>query len=87
MFTLRESLYDKLDGFGNKIEEDQKLFKNLAIFDFESICIPPNELKDTNTTTWVEKFVPISAPIASNFLLEFIFSMQQRPQDTDCIFC
>ena len=51
VYTLRETLFDSLDGFGNSYNDDQKLFKNLAIFDFESICVPSEQLKDTNTTT------------------------------------
>ena len=40
VYTLRETLFDELDGFGIFYNDDQKLFKNLAIFDFESICVP-----------------------------------------------
>ena len=57
--TLRETLFNNHDGFGNNYK-DQKLFKNLAIFDFKSICDPSNELKDTNTTTWIEQHEIIS---------------------------
>ena len=35
VYTLRETLFDKLDGFGISYNDDQKLFKNLAIFYFE----------------------------------------------------
>ena len=44
VYTLRETLFDKLDAFGNSYNDDQKLFKNLANFDFESICVPTEEL-------------------------------------------
>ena len=54
VYTLRETLFDKPDGFGISYNDDQKLFKNLAIFDFESICVPSEQLKDTNTTIWIE---------------------------------
>ena len=53
--TLRETLLDKLDGCGVSYNDDQKWFKNLAIFDFESICVPSEQLKGTNTTTWIGK--------------------------------
>ena len=55
VYNLSETLFDKLDGFGIGYEEEHKLFKNLAVFDFESICVPSNELKDTNTTIWIGK--------------------------------
>ena len=47
VYTLRETFFDELDGLGIRYEEDQKLFKNLAVFDFESICVPSNELNVT----------------------------------------
>ena len=80
VYTLRETLFDKFDGFGIGIEEEQKLFKNLAVFDFESICVPSNELKDTNTTTWIGKHEPISVSFSSNLLQEPIFLCNKDPK-------
>ena len=60
VYTLRETLFDKLDGFGIGYEEDHRLFKNLAVFDFHSFCVPSIELKDTKTTTWTGKHELIS---------------------------
>ena len=45
VYQLRETLFDKLDPFDNQKPDDQKLFLNLAVFDFESICIPQKDLK------------------------------------------
>ena len=39
VYQIRETLFDKLDSFGIKYTSEQKLFENLAIFDFESICV------------------------------------------------
>ena len=39
VYQIRETLFDMLDSFGIKYTSEQKLFKNLAIFDFESICV------------------------------------------------
>ena len=80
VYTLRETLFDKLDGFGIGYEEDQKLFTNLAAFDFESICDPSNELKDTNTTTWIGKNEPILVSICCNLLQEPIFLCNKDPK-------
>ena len=77
---MRETLFDKRDGFGIGYEEDQKLFKNLAVLDFESICVPSNELKDTNKTTWIGKHEPISVSISSNLLQEPIFLCNKDPK-------
>ena len=53
----------------------------MAIFDFESICIPSNELKDTNTTTRIGKLEPISVSIFSNLLGEPIFLSEKKPRE------
>ena len=50
-----------------------KNFKNLAIFDFESICVKEDSYKQTETTTWIGKHVPISVSISSNLIPEPIF--------------
>ena len=39
VYQLRETLFEKLDSFNNPYKEDQKLFKNSAVFGFESICV------------------------------------------------
>ena len=66
VYQIRETLFDKLDSFGIKYTSEQKPFKNLAIFDFESICVQELTSRDTNTTTWIGKHVPISVSISSN---------------------
>ena len=49
----------------------QKLVKNSAIFDFESICVKKaNSYKQTETTTWIGKHVPISVSTSSNLIPE-----------------
>ena len=70
---IRETLFDKLDSFGIKYTSEQKLFENLAIFDFESICVQEEAFRDTNTTTWIGKHVPIFVSIFSNLVKEPIF--------------
>ena len=61
-------MFEKLDGFNIEYKIEQILFKNVAIFDFESICVPSEELKPTETITWIGKHEPISASILSNLL-------------------
>ena len=81
VYTLRETLLDKLDGFGISYNDDQKLFKNLAVFDFETICIPTEELKDTNTTTWIGKHEPIFVSISFNLIEEPVFLCDKDPKN------
>ena len=79
VYQIRETLFDKLDSFGIKYTSEQKLFKNLAIFDFESICVPEETFRDTITTTWIGKHVPISVSISSNLVEEPIFLCNSDP--------
>ena len=80
VYQIRETLFDKLDSFGIKYTSEQKLFKNLAIFDFESICVQEETFRDTNTTTWIGKHVPISVSISSNLVEEPIFLCNSDPR-------
>ena len=56
------------------------MFKNLANFDFEAICVPSEQLKDTNTTTWIGKHEPISVSIFSNLIDEPVFLFDNDPK-------
>ena len=61
-------MFEKLDGFDIDYTKKQTLFKNVAIFDFETICVASEELKPTDTITRIGKHEPISASISSNLL-------------------
>ena len=39
VYGLRETLFEKLDAFKTPNKKERKLFNNLAIIDFESICV------------------------------------------------
>ena len=77
VYTLRETLFDKLGGFGTRY---QKRFKNLAVIDFESICVPSNELRGTNTTTWIGEQEAISLSVSSNLIQEPILLCNKDPK-------
>ena len=81
VYQLRETLFDKLDSFGIQYTDDQKLFTNLAVFDFESICTPEEKFKNTETTTWIGKHVPISISKSSNLITKPIFLCNSNPRD------
>ena len=81
MYQLRETLFDRLESFGIKFTDDQKLFTNLAVSDFESICIPEEKFKNTETTTWIGKHVPISVSRSSNLMAKPIFFCNSNPRD------
>ena len=79
VYQIRETVFDKLDSFGINYTSEQKLFKKLAIFDFESICVQEETFKDTITTTWIGKHVPISVSISPNLVEEPIFLCNSDP--------
>ena len=79
VFELRETLFAKLDAFNIPYKNEQKLFKNLAISDFESICVKQDSYKQTETTKWIGKHVPISGSISSNLIPEPIFLCNANP--------
>ena len=66
VYQIQKTLFDKLDSFGIKYTSQQKLFRNLEIFDFESICVQDESFKDTKTATWIGKHVSISVCFSSN---------------------
>ena len=79
MYIKSGKLFDKLDSFGIKYTSEQKLFKNLAIFDFESICVQDETFRDANTITWIGKHIPISVSISLNLVEEQIFFCNSDP--------
>ena len=82
IYELCKTLFENLEGFNLPVSEDNKLFNNLAIFDFESICVPTEELnRGTQTTTWIGQHVPISVSISSNLIDEPIFLYKKDPQN------
>ena len=73
VYQLKETLFYKLDSFKIPYTDQHQLFKNVAIFDVESICVREDVFQDTETTRWIGKHVPISVSISSNLLPEPIF--------------
>ena len=69
-----------LDSFGIQYSDDQNLFANQAVFDFESICKPEENFKNTTTTTWIGKHVPISVSISSNLIAKPLYLCNSNPR-------
>ena len=53
---------------------DQKVFKNMATFNFEQICVHEDELHDTDT-----KYIPKSVSILSNLIEQLVFLCNSNP--------
>ena len=81
VYQLRETLFDKLESFDIQYTDDQKLYIDQAVFDFESICIPEEKFKNTETTTWIGKHVPITVSISSNLIAMRIFPSNYNPRN------
>ena len=79
VYQTQETLFDKLDPFGIEYTNEQILFKNLAIFDFESICVQDESFKDTETTVWIGKHIPFLVSISSNLVKEPFFLSNSDP--------
>ena len=73
VYQLRETRFEKMDSLKIPNREDQKVFKNLAIFDFDSICIKEETYKETETTKCIRKNVPILVSVSPN---PFFFAIQ-----------
>ena len=78
-YELRETLVEKLDAFNIPNKNEQKLFKKLAIFDFESICVKEDSYKQTETTTWIGTHVTISVSVSSKLIPEPISLCNANP--------
>ena len=61
------------------IELSKNCSRTWQKFDFESICVKENSYKQTETTTWIGKHVPISVSFSSNLIPEPIFLCNANP--------
>ena len=68
VYQVRKTPFDKLDSIGIKYTSEQTLFKNLAIFNVTSVRVQEETFRNTNTTNWIGKHVPISVTIFSNLV-------------------
>ena len=78
-YQLRETLFDKLVSFNFPYSDDQTLFTNIAIFDFESICVQEDKLHDADATTWIGTHGLKSVSISSNLIEQPIFLCNSNP--------
>ena len=78
-YSLRETLFEKLDNFSIAYPEDHTLFRNFVVFDFEAICVQSVKINNTATTSWIGTHVPVSVSISSNLLDEPVFLCEKDP--------
>ena len=78
-YQLSEIIFERLEDVNINVPQELRLFCNLIVFDFESITVPDNTLRNTELTSWIGKHVPISVSISSNLLSETIFICNKDP--------
>ena len=78
-YQLSETIFDRLDDVQINVPQELRLFSHLIVFDFESITVPDNTLRNTDLTSWIGKHVPISVSTASNLLKDPIFTCKEDP--------
>ena len=81
VYQLRGTLIDKLDSFGITYTYNQKLFNNMAFFEFEGIYVEDENLKDTEKTTWTGKHNSTPISISSKLKQEPNFFCDHIPRD------
>ena len=78
-YQLAETIFDRLEDVNIMVRQELRLFSHLIVFDFESITVPDNTLRNTDLTSWIGKHVPMSVSIASNLLKDPIFICNEDP--------
>ena len=80
MHHLGETPFDKLDFFNNiPYSDNQKLFTNMAILDFGSICVQQDLFRDPSASSWIGKNVPLSVSISSILIEQSVFLSNFNP--------
>ena len=79
IYSLRKTLFEKLANISIAYPEDDTLLKNLAVFDFEAICVHSVDINNTATTLWIGTHVPVSVSISSNLVDEPVFLCENDP--------
>ena len=66
VFSLKPTVFDRLDQIGIWVEEKRRYFPYRAVFDFESMLDPNDTPDNTAKITWLSRHVPISCAVVSN---------------------
>ena len=80
LYLLGETLFEKLHSLNISYKRDRKLFRNLTVFDFKSICVNEETYNETETTKWMGKHVSISVSVWSNLIPEPILLCNSDPR-------
>ena len=54
-YQLSETIFERLEDVNFNVPQELRLFSNLIVFDFESITVPDNTLRNTELTSWIGK--------------------------------
>ena len=79
MYQLQETLFGESESSNFHYSDDQKLFRNIVVFDFRSICVQEDKSCDTETTNWIGALFPISLSISSYLIEQPIVLCKSNP--------
>ena len=79
MYQLRKTVLDKLNSFNNPYGDKHKLFNNVELVHFESICVQEVKFRDSDTTYSFGKHVLILFTIFVQFDWTTNLFMQFQP--------
>ena len=73
VYELRKTSFQYLDALNIPYRDEPEVLKRLAIFDFESICSIEDFCRETETTNWIRKHLPIRVSFLSSLIQEALF--------------
>ena len=73
VYQLRETVLDKFYSFNIPHSDDQKVWENIALVNFESVCVQADTFCVTHNTISICKHVPISFSFSSILFEEQFF--------------
>ena len=80
VYQLKETVFERLEDIRILVDNEVRLFTNFVVFDFESITVADNTLKNSDSTTWIGRHVPISVSISYSFGSGVIFLCNSDPK-------
>ena len=78
---LRKTLFQKQDEINILFTDEQNTFKNLENLIFESICVRKDSYKETESTKWVGRHMPMSVSVSLNLIQEPLFPGNTNPHN------
>ena len=79
LYQLDKTIFEELECEEIEVPSNLQMYKNLAVYDFESYCNPQHNLQNTIHSTWQGTHVPICVSVASNLQVDQTFILNADP--------